>query len=365
MSLQIFFLHHRHIGIRQKINGALCCGFMLAALFSGCKKTAKTDLPSVSESIGNRVVPAINASSNYPAVKDEETFSSVLDMLAETERNNGYVQGMGLSESSFREKNGDFSGAVIAAFKEIAWTYSYMNLSNDPPPITKATIKDGLEKIKTLYDGNDYKTAVAAAEASILFIDGHFDKSKIILSELFTQEVAPDSFPNWMRLVCGLEDGEVTHAEKEVYSSIRARYAAFPAYWYYGARNFTGGMAADFAERCINLAPHGPYSGEARKILASFMGVQSKDIKDFLTRKEIEEIISKSVSASDPELLSPLLPLIALRDNQFTLNISDSLRKLSSNNSFKAWFVNQETIAIKRFGTDNRLVDRLRYITRG
>ena len=175
----------------------------------------------------------------------------------------------------------------------------------------------------------------------------------------------PDSFPNWMRLVCGLEDGNATHAEKEMYSSIRARYAAFPAYWYYGARNFTGSIAADFAEKCINLAPHGPYSGEARKILASLVGIQSKDIKDFLTRKEIDEIISRSVSASDPELLRPLLPLIVLHDNQFTLNISDSLRKLSSNNSFKTWFSSQETTALKKFGQDNRLVERLRYITRG
>jgi hypothetical protein len=117
--------------------------------------------------------------------------------------------------------------------------------------------------------------------------------------------------------------------------------------------------AAPYAERCINLAPDGPYAAECRKLLAAAAGLDEKAGAALKTQAEIEDLISSAAQTANPAALSALFPLIALPDNPYTLYASGAMRSLAANGRFKEWFSGE---AVKAKG---RLAERLRYITRG
>ncbi|MDR0662673.1 MAG: hypothetical protein LBF80_01150, partial [Spirochaetaceae bacterium] len=266
-----------------------------------------------------QVVPAEES----PVAAYQTLDTSMLDAIAEMERSRGYMPGLGLRESLLREGSGDLAGAVIAAYKDLAWNYSFSNVrdtSRDKILITTDSIEDGIKKVKELYskenkpDISESKRSEAqnAADAVIYFINGRYSEARSMLQVLFTGEEEPDAFSRWMILVCVLEQGGASRAEQSQYASIQARYGIFPAYWYFGARAFSGALSADYAERCINLYPDGPYAAECRGILAAYFGLSPLSGEVMLSRNEIERIISDSLRNGDPELLIPLIPLIAL-----------------------------------------------------
>jgi hypothetical protein len=287
-----------------------------------------------------------------------------MDTIAEIERSGGFTQGMGLTESILREKGGDYGGAVLAAYKELSWLYGYGGMD-------KGGMTEGLKQVLTLY-GEDVpaadpegpsrrerEAAVLAARGALAYLDGDWAMAEDILEPLFAAEEEPDAFSQWMLLVCALERGEDTRLVRAAYGAIRARYLNFPEYWYRGARCFSGETAADYAERCINLVPRGPFAGECRTILALHAGLSAADGGALRSGAEIDAIIAQSVSVENPELLSELFPLIALPDNPYTLYASGALRALASLESFKSYFTSA--------GGQNtgRLAERLRYISRG
>jgi hypothetical protein len=153
-----------------------------------------------------------------------------------------------------------------------------------------------------------------------------------------------------------LEKGTAGREERSVYGAIRSRYSLFPEYWYRYARSEEEGA---HAERCINLAPDGPYAAECRIILAKTMGLETGDAPAIRTRLEIEIAINEAVNQRNPELLVPLLPLAALPDNPSTLYASGAMRALAGENIFRSWFSAE---AEKARG---RLAERLFYISRG
>jgi hypothetical protein len=73
---------------------------------------------------------------------------------------------------------------------------------------------------------------------------------------------------------------------------------------------------------------------------------------------EIESLVNEAVQQGMPELLTELLPLVALPDNPYTLYASGALKALSSDQNFRTWFSGE---AAKAAG---RLAERLSYISR-
>jgi hypothetical protein len=271
------------------------------------------------------------------------------DAIAEIERSGGFTRGLGLTESVLREDAGDYGGAVIAAYKELSWLYAYGGAD-------RSALVEGLEQVLALYEEEE---AVLAARGALAFLAGEWARAELVLDPLFAAEEEPDAFSRWMLLVCALERGEGSRAVRMAYGAIRARYALFPEYWYRGARCFSGDLAAEYAERCINLAPRGPFAEECRTILAVHAGLSPQDGGAIRSGAEIDYIISQSVSLNDPELLSELLPLISLPDNPYTLYASGALRALAPSEPFKTYF------AAGLRQSSGRLADRLRYISRG
>lgn len=122
---------------------------------------------------------------------------------------------------------------------------------------------------------------------------------------------------------------------------------------------FSGAIAADYAENCINSSSRGPFADECRKILAVHIGLKTDDGLSIKTKREIETIISQSVNAANPSLLDSLLPLINLPDNPYTVYATGALRALTQIPVFRDYFGAQAS------ASSGRLAERLSYICRG
>jgi hypothetical protein len=258
---------------------------------------------------------------------------------------------MALTESSIRENIGDYTGAVAAAYKELSWAYGRGLIQKDE-------IEKGILNLLTVTEDEPVLTA---ANSILAFLNGQWDDASAGLKPLFSELELdePDGFGRWMILVCELEQS--VHENRRTiaaYRSIRARYASFPEYWYRGARAFSGLIAAEFAENCINSAPLGPFADECRLILASHTGLKSEDGVSIKTKMEIDTIISMSVNSGNPEFLNDLFPLINLPDNPYTIYAVNSLRALTVIPGFRDYF-NEQFLSAR-----GRLAERLSYIYR-
>ena len=291
---------------------------------------------------------------------------AALDEFAELERSGGFVPGLGLAESKIREDAGDYAGAVLAVYKELSWAYA-MGAGD----VSKESIRQGLEKLlteDTPFSPEMRETITSAVRAILAFFDGRYDTAEELLFSVYGKDKEADGFSRYLLLVCALEKGTAGREERSAYGAIRSRYALFPEYWYRFARLENSAEtnalsessnAAAHAERCINLAPEGPYAPECRVILAKAMGLRQEDAPALKTRLEIEAAIAGAVNQRNPELLSALLPLTALPDNPSTLFASGAMRALAGEGLFRAWFTAE---AEKARG---RLAERLLYISRG
>lgn len=280
---------------------------------------------------------------------DPKTYLQTLDEFAELERAGTWISGMGLTESGIRENAGDYAGAVAAAYKELSYAYG-------KGQIQKEELENGLLNV---IEVKGDAALTAAANAVLAFSRGQWDEASGVLKTLFNQDEEPDSFANWMILVCSLEKNGEDRRAASAYKSIRARYAQYPEYWYRGAKVFSGAIAAEFAENCINLSSQGPFAAECRKVLASFTGINDEHSLLIKTKREIDSVISQSVNAGNPELIDSLLPLIGLPDNPYTVYAVSSLRALTNIPKFREYFNG------KASSSSGRTAERLSYICRG
>jgi hypothetical protein len=286
-----------------------------------------------------------------------------LDEIAEIERAGAWFQGLSITESTIREKAGDYAGSVAAAYKELAWAYG-MGL------IKKEELEQGLNNVLAI-QGDE--TVTRAANAILSFLKKQWDDAAVGLGPLFNELDEPDGFGRWLILVCALEKDKAASLKADesaadsflenrrisaAYKSIRARYSQFPEYWYRGARVFSGGISAQYAENCINLSPQGPFADECRSILAANTGLKLEDGLSIKTKKEIETIISQSVNSSNPKVLDSLLPLISLPDNPYTVYAVSALKTLTGIPKFNEYFNGHAAVS------KGRLAERLSYICR-
>jgi hypothetical protein len=334
---------------------------LLILMFFSCGANENRGGISQRQAVQAESLRTISAFGSLQGEVDLDALLQTLDEIAELERAGSWFQGLALTESGLRENAGDFAGAVAAAYKELSWAYG-MGL------IQKAEIEQGLYNVLAA-TGED--TVVAAVNAMLAFLRGQWDTAAAGLIPLFNELDEPDGFGRWMILVCGLElfaqeknktgsaDAAAERRTVAAYRSIRARYAHFPEYWYRGARAFSGVIAAEFAENCINLAPGGPFADECRSIIAIHSGLRIEEGSSIKTMREIDAIISQAINSANPLFLDSLLPLISLPDNPYTVYAVGALRVLAGAPGFRDYFYQQASSA------RGRLAERLSFISRG
>ena len=283
--------------------------------------------------------------------QEVEKNSSLLDEIAELERSGIFLRGMGLREAALRQKINDHPGAVLAVFKELSWAYGHGLLE-------KNDLTQGIDSLYD-YDGQGREDAAQTVLAIQAFMRGNWTEAEQKLIQIFGDVDDPDGYFKWMILSCALEKNPGDRKAILAYRSIRARNDQFPEFWYRGARIFTGIIAAQYAEYCIALAPDGPFAGECRSIIAVSHGLRPEDGAAIKSKTEVESLISQAVSQGNPRLLEPLMPLIGLPENPYTIYTLGALKPLGALPLFKEYF---EGLALKSRG---RLADRLIYICRG
>jgi len=337
-----------------------CEGRILSQVPAAAKKGA-ADYAAATLSPQSTVSPAKEPSLEIALSESERAkLLNTLDEIAELERSGSRLKGMALTESALRENAGDYSGAVAAAYKELTWSYG-LGL------IKKEDVENGL--LNVLAAKNEESVKVCAS-AILDFMNEKWDNASFGLKHSFEDSDEIDGIGNWMLLVCAMEknkfsseNNNIFSSEKrragETYKSIRARYSNFPEYWYRGARAFSGLIAAQYAENCINISPSGPFAEECRSILAAFTGLKNEDSLSIKTKMEIENIITLSVNSNNPESLNLLFPLISLPDNPYTVYAVGALRGLTSAQKFREYFIRQAA------SSKGRLSERLSYICRG
>jgi len=374
----------------KRMNIRAC--LFLVSILTAC---AGNDAPGIISPSGGAEAPGISpGKAERPAGFSPaagtllpDDIGAELERIAEIERAGAYFPGLALAESGIREKAGDYSGAAIAAFKELSWAYGYGGAS-------KNQVEEGLRNALTLFVENSQvfgspgDLAATAFKGCIAFIREDWARAEELLSGVLKPGEEPDSFLRWMLCVCTLEqEAKVPKNEIQAcrlaYGAIRARYQLFPEYWYRGARAFSAqningdeNIAAAYAEQCVNISPQGPYAEDCRGILANYLGLtpngkdsQSGDkgsssvVKDVLsgvrTKAEIEQTIRASVSVNNPFLLQELFPLMALPDNPYTFYAMGAMKALTAVPEYRNFFLEE---ALKHQG---RLGERLNYISRG
>lgn len=316
------------------------------------------------ESKTNR--PSIATTSNNDKVSQttSKDYQQALQNLAEEERLGGFKPGMGLAESSIREQTGDLAGAVFAAFKDLFFAYQYGYLS-------KSQVDERLAEVGKQFP--EQKAVHAALGACRALISGDAEEGLAQLGMIdFASPAASyglDDFPRWMERVFILsinnsDNGRIGSSEErnkiwDEYLATRSRYINYPLYWLVLSRNSRGAQQMDGAERCVSLAPKGPYADAGRALLAQLTGLSNKDNAAIKTRLEIESIIETAVASGSGEELNKLLPLLALPDNPYTLFALGACRGLATQENFARYFQDE----MKK--SSGRLHERLRYILGG
>ena len=319
--------------------------------FSSCDRGAslKTDVPPLKPSAVNlqnsNFRPLNERFLNERSLNELSLNEQTLDELAALERAGSWFEGMGFAESGIRENRGDYAGSVAAAYKELSWAYGRGLIE-----------KDYLEQCLLNMLTIENIEAAAAASVVLAFSREQWTEAYAGLVTLFDELEEPDGFGRWMILSCALEKNREDRRAGEAYKAIRARYVQFPEYWYRGARAFSGFIAAEYAENCVNSSVQGPFANECRKILATFAGLKAEDGLSLKTKTEIENFISQSLNTGNPQFLDPLLPLISLPDNPYTVYAVGALRALTTVPKYRDYFETQAA------ASSGRLAERLSYI---
>ncbi|HPC72568.1 MAG TPA: hypothetical protein PLB48_12230 [Treponema sp.] len=312
------------------------------------------------ETKNNKPTIATTSKNNNVGQNVPKDYQQALQNMAEEERLGGFKPGMGLAESSIREQAGDLAGAVFAAFKDLFFAYQYGYLS-------KSQVDERLAEVGKQFP--EQKAVHAALGACRALISGDAEEGLAQLGMIdFASPAASyglDDFPRWMERVFVLQNAGKT-AEKNVGSAVwdeylatRSRYINYPLYWLVLSRNSRGAQQMDGAERCVSLAPKGPYADAGRALLAQLTGLSTGDSAAIKTRLEIESVIETAVASGSGEDLNELLPLLALPDNPYTLYALGACRGLAAQENFAHYFQD------KMKKSSGRLNERLRYILGG
>lgn len=276
--------------------------------------------------------------------------SLALDQLAEEERSRGFSPGMGLAESSLYEKSGDLAGAVFSAFKELFFAYQYGYIK----PIE---LEERLKAVeKNVPNNPSVGHALTACRA---LIAGNGSRGLEALAKINLDYYELDSFPRWMERVFLLASDKGNEKILDAFLATRSRYNNYPFYWILIARRSRGNAQLDAAERCVSLAPKGPYAEEGRSLMALGVGLLKRDGPALRTRMEIEALITAALQEGRGEGLRDLFPLLALPDNPYTLYALGACRAVAREAAFGDFFEGEAKSA------SGRLAERLRYVQGG
>ncbi len=319
------------IAIVSTILACFSCAKLTAAF--GKKTQTQTQSAQNAEQVPLLDISAAGSLSDNPASRD---LQYNLMVIAESERRDGYKTGSGMAASSYQELLGRYAPAVFEACKDLFYAKAYGVMDD-------TAFRKSLKDLRSAWAGkpeNEVSQVYSAIDCIESLLDKNWNKAKDQLRELVKSDDEFDSFGRWLWLVSVIQV-EAQDAEKNsrrpvfspslisTYGSMMSRYRNHPEYWYYAMQvALNDALALDAAERCINLAPGGPYAILARQRMAKAWGIETKSADSIKTIYEIQEVVRKATESNNLGELKNLFPLLALADNPATLYALGVLREI-------------------------------------
>jgi len=278
---------------------------------------------------------------------------SVLDHFQETFP---YEFGIGILESQCYEKMGDIDRSVVAAYKELEYARSYGAVDAREMESNLADLR------RKLADRSWNPKGQGMDVLDALLAYGRSDPRSIALLGEAGKRLPVESFLSYARIGLMLEGGSPDPGDIKTYLELERHFKALPSYYvrlWRGARRLSGLSGLDesmVVEKCIDLAPTGPYAAPSRAELCRLSGIPESYAPRILTDREIGAALADAVASRNGDALDRLVALLDTPDNRYAAACQAALREVKSDA-----FVGG-SLQARLAGASGRLKDRLTYI---
>lgn len=267
-----------------------------------------------------------------------------------------YEFGIGILESQCYEKMGDIDRSVVAAYKELEYAHSY-------GAVDTREIESNLADLRKRLDDTSWNPkgqGMAVLDALLAY--GRSDPRAVALLGEAGKLLPGESFLDYARIGLLLESGNPDSGDIKAYLELERHFKALPSYYarlWRGARRLaalSGLDASMVVEKCIDLAPTGPYAAPSRAELCRLSGIAESYGPRILTDREIGAALADAVGSRNGDALDRLVSLLDTPDNRYAAACQAALREVKSDA-----FVGGR-LQTRLAGANGRLKDRLTYI---
>jgi tetratricopeptide (TPR) repeat protein len=276
--------------------------------------------------------------------------ADAIQVLGEYQKKYPYDPGVGLLESGCYERIGDFTAAILCAFKEYEYERAFGFLAGTT---IQEALDSALNKVatKTPAAAKDLGRVVSCIKA---YLDDDWRISASTPSKGFGEYIATAS---------KLESGSSSPSDLESYLLLEPSMKSFQAYYFHlwrglrqDERSYSSKTARRLLETCIALAPSSPMALESRRELGRVLGIGEAAGGKLLVPAELDAIFSDLVAGAPFSRLDPVMALLDTPDNDYQFASMYALGKASADPAMRSY------LAAREKSSSGKLRERLTYI---
>jgi len=252
---------------------------------------------------------------------EERRSLEALEVLRELQLKYGYQTGMGLRESALFEDLGRIPEGVLAAFKELEYQRYRGAIGRQEILARLAALERSISVQPVLMRGLRGWLSASWGQAALDLEQAGLD--------------AGYPFARLLLLSARLESGRAVGEDFREYVGLEPHFRDFPGFYYHlwrgmkkGGGEYSLATVRSVLERCILLAPQGEAAGETRVELGRLIGLSPQDGARLLLGPELDRIRERVLAGSSPEVLQPVLELLATAENVYELAGTLMLRRI-------------------------------------
>jgi tetratricopeptide (TPR) repeat protein len=280
-------------------------------------------------------------------LRDNNEYRRAIKVSREFGARFDYQVGLGIIESVFYEKLGMIDESIISAAKDLEYgrytggltgREEFARLSQLNEKIVDNSLNPGQKGTETI-------------KGLISYISEKWDQAG---QELMLADLQEKELPFYIFLVKSsrLESGKADEKDFSDYKAIEKYFRSFPDYYYHLYKGMNkaqntpdSGNIRNAMEACILLAPTTSYAKETRIELGKLLGLKSGDGEKLLLGPELDRFYLRLSEGQSPAILSPVMDLLSLPDNIYTLAAVFMLKKAKQLVSVKEYLEDLRKIA--------------------
>jgi len=290
-----------------------------------------------------------------------ETGSSMraLEVLDAYQAQFEYVAGQGLQASQLYEELGMIEESILSAAMELEYLHS-------SGAVTRAQLRERMTAIGEKLDDpafNPKKLGKGIVQGLLHYFNEEWEKADAVLQK----EKSTHHFLSYVKMAAEFERQGATIRQLQEYVELEKYFRDLAGYYYHfwrgmkiGEGEYNFNVARNVLEKCIILARDTEYARETRREIGRMLGLESAAGEKLLLTKELDWFLSRLQSGEEPAVLEPVLDMLSVPDNIYTMSGIVFLRDLS--HGFPAVKAYLEK---RKKQSEGRLHERLVMITEG